>query len=202
MPARPPATTLIAIGASTGGTDALRMILADLPPDAPPVVVVQHMTERFVPAFAQRLGQACRSDVREASHGETLSHGCVRIAPGGRHVRVVRAGRGFQLELHDGPLVSGHRPSVDVLFRSVAESAGPKARGVLLTGMGVDGAEGLLAMRNAGALTIAQDRASSVVFGMPGAAIARGAAADVLPLHRIAAALFGESGPPGRLAAR
>jgi two-component system chemotaxis response regulator CheB len=194
--------SLIAIGASTGGTDALRVVLADVPRDAPPIVIVQHMTERFIPAFAQRLAHACRADVREATAGETLAPGKIRLAPGSRHLRVVRSGRGFHTEIVDAPPVSGHRPSVDVLFASVAESIGAKARGVLLTGMGADGADGLLAMKRAGALTIAQDRATSVVFGMPGSAIQRGAADDVLPLSRIAEALFGEARRAGRLAAR
>jgi two-component system chemotaxis response regulator CheB len=199
---RAQSTSLIAIGASTGGTDALRVVLANVPSDAPPIVIVQHMTERFIPAFAQRLAHACQADVREATHGETLVPGKVRLAPGNRHVKVGRTSRGLHLELVDSAPVSGHRPSVDVLFASIADAVGARARGVLLTGMGADGAEGLLAMKRAGASTIAQDRASSVVFGMPGSAIARGAADDVLPLQRIGDALFGEARRAGRLAAR
>lgn len=194
-PTRTQAPLLVAIGASTGGTDALRAVLAALPVDAPPIVVVQHMTERFIASFAQRLAVACDADVREATHGELLQTRSVRIAPGSRHVKIGRTGRGLHLELVDGPPVSGHRPSVDVLFGSVAEVVGSAAVGLLMTGMGTDGAEGLLAMKRAGALTIAQDRATSVVFGMPGAAIGRGAADQVLPLAKIARALFD---PPPR----
>jgi two-component system chemotaxis response regulator CheB len=187
------APLLIAIGASTGGTDALRAVLADLPRDAPPIVIVQHMTERFIASFAQRLAVACEADVREATHGELLLPRCVRVAPGSRHARVIRSVRGLHVELVEGPPVSGHRPSVDVLFGSVAEVVGRAAVGVLMTGMGTDGADGLLAMKRAGARTIAQDRATSVVFGMPGAAIERGAADLVMPLAKIADALFGIS---------
>jgi two-component system chemotaxis response regulator CheB len=201
LPVRGQAPALIAIGASTGGTDALRTVLAEIPFDAPPIVVVQHMTERFVASFAQRLAIACGADVREAQHGELLGARSVRIAPGNRHLRVGRTGRGLHLELVDSAQVSGHRPSVDVLFGSVAEAVGRGSIGVIMTGMGSDGAEGLLSMKRAGARTIAQDRATSVVFGMPGAAIARGAVDQVLPLSRIAGALFGMPQPAGRLAA-
>ncbi len=202
LPVRGQAPALIAIGASTGGTDALRTVLAEIPFDAPPIVVVQHMTERFVASFAQRLAIACGADVREAQHGELLESRAVRLAPGSRHVKVGRSGRGLHVELVDGPPVSGHRPSVDVLFRSVAEVVGPAAVGVLMTGMGADGAEGLLAMKRAGALTIAQDRSTSVVFGMPGAAIGRGAAEQILPLAKIAGALFGAPPQAKRVASR
>jgi two-component system chemotaxis response regulator CheB len=201
IPVRSQATLLIAIGASTGGTDALRTVLANIPLDAPPIVLVQHMSERFIPSFAQRLAIACGADVREATDGELLEPRAVRLAPGNRHVRVGRSRRGLRLEIVDGPAVSGHRPSVDVLFRSVAEVVGGGAIGVLMTGMGADGADGLLAMKRAGAATIAQDRATSVVFGMPGAAIGRGAVDQVLPLDRIGDALFGRALRPGRLAA-
>jgi two-component system chemotaxis response regulator CheB len=177
--------SLIALGASTGGTEALRTILGRLPPDAPPVVVVQHMPELFTAAFARRLDEHCQVSVKEAAHGDELGPGRVLIAPGNRHLVVRRKGRRYVAELGDGPLVSRHRPSVDVLFRSVAEAAGRWAVGALLTGMGDDGAEGLLAMKRAGARTIAQDEATSVVFGMPREAIARKAADQVAPLARI-----------------
>ena len=190
LPAAAPAarTTsewLIALGASTGGTEALRAVLSRLPPDAPPVVVVQHMPELFTAAFARRLDECCQVSVREAAHGDDLVPGRVLVAPGNRHLVVRRRGRRTFVELSDGPLVSRHRPSVDVLFRSVAEAAGRFAVGALLTGMGDDGAEGLLAMKRAGARTIAQDEATSVVFGMPREAIARNAADHVAPLGRI-----------------
>ncbi len=189
-PPSAPATTtasdwLIALGASTGGTEALRAILARLPADAPPVVVVQHMPELFTAAFARRLDECCQVSVKEAAHGDDLVPGRVLVAAGNRHLVVRRRGRRTFVELSDAPLVSRHRPSVDVLFRSVAEAAGRFAVGALLTGMGDDGAEGLLAMKRAGARTIAQDEATSVVFGMPREAIARKAADHVAPLGRI-----------------
>jgi len=178
---------IVAIGASTGGTEALREILQAMPANGPGTVIVQHMPEMFTAAFARRLNETCRMEVKEAADGDRVLEGRVLIAPGNHHVKVHRNGDGYRIEVADGPLVSRHRPSVDVLFRSVAASAGRNALGVILTGMGCDGAEGLLAMRMAGAATIAQDEATSVVFGMPGAAIARGAAASVYPLSMIAA---------------
>jgi len=176
---------VIAIGASTGGTEAVRVVLEALPPDAPGVVVVQHMPEAFTGAFARRLNQSCGVDVREAAHGDRLCEGRVLVAPGNRHLEVRRNGGHYVVGLDDGAPTSGHRPSVDVLFRSVARSAAANAVGVLLTGMGADGADGLLEMRLAGAFTIAQDEATSVVFGMPKEAIARNAVDEVLPLERI-----------------
>jgi two-component system chemotaxis response regulator CheB len=186
--------TLVAIGASTGGTEAIRDLLQMLPPDAPPVVVVQHMPEFFTAAFARRLSKTCAIEVVEATHEAPLVPGRALIAPGNRHLVVQRRGGHYYAEVIEGPLVSRHRPSVDVLFRSVAQAAGSAAVGVLLTGMGDDGAEGLLELKQAGAHTIAQDEATSVVFGMPKEAIARGAAGEVLPLPDIAAAVMKKVG--------
>jgi two-component system chemotaxis response regulator CheB len=188
-----PARKLVAIGASTGGTEALREILEALPADGPGIVIVQHMPEVFTAAFANRLNQTCRMEVKEAAEGDVITAGRALIAPGSHHVHVVREGGEYRIRLSDGPLVSRHRPSVDVLFRSVAESAGPHALGLILTGMGDDGAAGLLAMRQAGATTLAQDEATSIVFGMPKAAIGRGAVDMVHPLPRLAAAILSRS---------
>lgn len=174
---------VVAIGASTGGTEALREILEALPPDAPGVVIVQHMPEVFTAAFARRLNETCRIEVKEAVDGDRVLDGRALIAPGNKHLVVRRDGAHYRVFVTDGPLVSRHRPSVDVLFQSVAAAAGINAIGVILTGMGNDGAAGLLDMRQAGAVTIAQDEASSVVFGMPGAAIAKGAAQNVHSLR-------------------
>jgi two-component system chemotaxis response regulator CheB len=181
----PRAGAVVAVGASTGGPEALRELLTPLPPDAPPVLVVQHMPEVFTRAFAERLDQCCRVRVREAVHGDTVLPGLVLVAPGNRHLLLRRGGPGYVVHLSEGPLVSRHRPSVDVLFRSVAQAAGAKAVGVILTGMGDDGAAGLLEMRQAGALTLAQDERSCVVFGMPREAVARGAVSASLPLRRL-----------------
>jgi two-component system chemotaxis response regulator CheB len=178
---------VVAVGASTGGTEALRALLEPLPPDAPGVVVVQHMPELFTAAFARRLDQTCRVAVKEAATGDAVLDGRVLIAPGNRHTLLRRAQGRLIVEVTDGPLVSRHRPSVDVLFRSVAGTAGPNALGVILTGMGDDGATGLLEMKQAGATTVAQDEATCIVFGMPREAITRGAVDRVLPLPRIAA---------------
>jgi two-component system, chemotaxis family, protein-glutamate methylesterase/glutaminase len=184
---------VIAIGASTGGTEALRAILEAMPPDAPGMVIVQHMPEVFTAAFAQRLNQTCRVSVKEAAEGDRVIDGRALIAPGNRHVLVVRDGAEYRVRLNDGPRVSRHKPSVDVLFRSVAQSAGPNAVGVILTGMGNDGATGLYEMYAAGASTIAQDEATCAVFGMPREAIARGGVSAVHPLGNIAAAILAES---------
>lgn len=181
---------VVAVGASTGGTEALRELLEALPPDAPGLVIVQHMPEVFTKAFADRLNQSCRIEVKEAAGGDRLMAGRALVAPGNRHTLLVRSGAHYAIEVRDGPLVSRHRPSVDVLFRSVASAAGPNAIGVIMTGMGDDGAEGLLEMKRAGALTIAQDEATCVVFGMPKEAIERGAVDDVVPLPRIAATVL------------
>lgn len=182
---------VIAIGASTGGTEVLKQLLDDMPADAPPIVIVQHMPERFTAAFARRLNETTAMSVREAAPGDVLRPGTALVAPGDRHMTIVRQGRdSVGVALHDTPLFNRHRPSVDVLFSSVARTLGPAAAGVLLTGMGRDGAQGLLKMREAGALTVAQDEATSVVFGMPRVAIEIGAALKVLPAHSIAAALL------------
>ncbi len=182
---------IIALGASTGGTEVLREILREMPQDAPGVVVVQHMPEQFTTRFAERLNHMCRIEVKEAQHGDAVTEGRALIAPGNRHLEVVRSGAEYRVQiLENQPPVSRHRPSVDVMFRSVARAAGINAVGVILTGMGSDGADGLLEMRKAGAVTIAQDEATSVVFGMPREAIARGAAQLVRPLPQIAPAVL------------
>jgi two-component system chemotaxis response regulator CheB len=179
---------VIAVGASTGGTEALRVFLTALSTDCPPVVIVQHMPEVFTRAFAERLNKECRIEVEEAQDGDQLQTGRALIAPGNRHMLVNRSGEELVVQVVDGPLVSRHRPSVDVLFRSVATSIGPKAVGVIMTGMGDDGAQGLCEMKEAGAITIAQDEASCIVFGMPKEAISRGAVDIVVPLDQIASA--------------
>jgi two-component system chemotaxis response regulator CheB len=181
---------VVALGASTGGPEALRTILEAMPRSCPGLVIVQHMPEGFTGAFAERLDQVCHIEVKEARDGDVVRPGRALLAPGNRHVILARHDRLFVLEVRDGPLVSRHRPSVNVLFRSVAQVAGADGIGVLLTGMGDDGAEGLLAMKRAGASTIAQDEATSVVFGMPGEAVARGAADEVLALAAIAPAIL------------
>jgi len=181
-------TGVIAVGASTGGTEALRVFLAALPTDCPPVVIVQHMPEVFTRAFAERLNHECAIEVAEARDGDRLHTGQALIAPGNRHMLVDRSGSELVARIIDGPLVSRHRPSVDVLFRSVAASVGSKAVGVIMTGMGDDGAQGLSEMKEAGADTIAQDEATSIVFGMPKSAISRGAVDIVVPLEQIASA--------------
>jgi len=184
---------LIVLGASTGGTDALAHVVAELPADAPPVAIVQHMPEVFTAAFATRLDRLGRVRVKEAASGDQLARGRVLIAPGNRHLRIVRGAAGYVAEVTGGPLVSRHRPSVDELFHSVAAAAGRHGVAALMTGMGDDGARGLLAMRRAGARTLAQDEASSVVYGMPRAAVELGAAERVVPLHELTAALLGRS---------
>lgn len=199
-PPAPPLPTLrattskiVAMGASTGGTEALRTLLLAMPPDAPGVAIVQHMPEAFTAAFARRLSQDCRVQVKEAASNDRLVSGRALIAPGNHHLAVRRSGAQYLVDVLDGPPVSHHRPSVDVLFRSVARAAGPNAVGVILTGMGSDGAAGLLEMKQAGAYTLAQDQESCVVFGMPREAIACGAADEVLPLNRLASAILRRS---------
>jgi two-component system chemotaxis response regulator CheB len=189
-PLLPGAPGVIAIGASAGGTEALRVVLEAFPPSAPGAVVVQHMPETFTATFAKRLDGLCAVEVKEAEDGDLVRPGRVLIAPGNRHLTVRRQGGALRAAVADGPLVSRHRPSVDVLFRSVAEAAGAGAVGAILTGMGADGADGLLAMRSSGARTLAQDEASCVVFGMPKEAIARGAAERVVALDAMAAAIL------------
>ncbi len=185
---------IVAVGASTGGTEALRELLEALPSDAPALLIVQHMPERFTRAFADRLNRSCRIEIKEAEQGDGVAAGRALIAPGNRHMILSRYGARYTVEISDGPLVSRHRPSVDVLFRSVAQKAGRNAVGVILTGMGDDGAEGLLEMKRAGAATIAQDEATCVVFGMPKEAIGRGAVDEVLPLGQIPAAIARRAG--------
>ena len=176
---------VVAIGASTGGTIAIEKLLTAMPLNIPGILVVQHMPEYFTASFAERLNNICKIEVREAKDGDTAVPGLALIAPGGHHMLLERSGAFYQVRIKGGPMVHHQRPSVDVLFHSVAKQAGPNAIGVLLTGMGADGAEGLLAMRNNKAYTIAQDEATSVVFGMPGEAVKLGAACDVLPLPDI-----------------
>lgn len=180
---------IVVIGTSTGGTQALELILTSLPRTAPSIVIVQHMPEKFTELFARRLDSLCQIDVREAANGDRIMPGLALIAPGGRHLQIKRSGAQYYAEVIDGPLVNRHRPSVDVLFRSAAKFAGKNALGIIMTGMGADGARGLMEMREAGAETIAQDEASCVVFGMPKEAIKIGAATKVLPLNNLAAAI-------------
>jgi two-component system chemotaxis response regulator CheB len=177
---------VVAVGASTGGTEALRIFLEALPADSPGVVIVQHMPEKFTASFAERLNQLCRVTVKEAADGDSVVRGQALIAPGNRHMLLKRSGARYFVEIRDGPLVSRHRPSVDVLFRSTARYAGKNAVGVIMTGMGDDGSHGMLEMKQAGAYNIAQDEASCVVFGMPAEAIKLGGTDTVLPLIAIA----------------
>lgn len=181
------ADRLIAIGASTGGTEAIREVLSGLPADAPGIVMTQHMPERFTKAFAERLDRLCAVRVKEAEHGERVRAGHAYLAPGHSHLAVSRSGTHYVLELSNGPPVNRHRPSVDALFHSVARAAGGNAVGALLTGMGKDGALGLLEMRRAGAFTIAQNEVSCVVYGMPREAVEIGAACETLHVQAIAA---------------
>lgn len=181
---------VVAIGTSTGGTQALEAILTALPPSAPGIVIVQHMPEKFTGQFADRMNGVCQVTVREARNNDRIIRGQVLIAPGSWHLRLHRSGAQYRVEVFDGPVVNRHKPSVDVLFRAVAQSAGANAAGFLLTGMGDDGARGLKAMRDAGATTFAQDEATSVVFGMPREAIALNAAAEVLSLQAMPEAIM------------
>jgi two-component system chemotaxis response regulator CheB len=183
---------LVAIGTSTGGTQALELLLSRLPINSPGIVVVQHMPEQFTQAFATRLDSICAIRVKQAEDGERVLPGQALIAPGGRHLQVRRQGAYYHAVVKDGPPVSRHRPSVNVLFGSVAQSAGRNAIGIIMTGMGDDGARGLLEMKQAGAVTFAQDEASCVVFGMPKEAIKLGAADDVLPLDELHEAVMGQ----------
>ena len=188
---------VVAIGASTGGTQAIERVLTALPRVAPGIAIVQHMPERFTASLAQRLDGLCAIEVREARHGDRLRPGLALIAPGGRHMQLRRSGAFYHVDVMDGPPVNRHRPSVDVLFRSVARHAGRNALGIILTGMGDDGARGLLEMANAGAWTIAQDEASCVVYGMPREAVRLDAAQQVLPLDAMARAICRESAATG-----
>ncbi|MCX9154734.1 chemotaxis response regulator protein-glutamate methylesterase [Niveibacterium sp. 24ML] len=177
---------IVAIGTSTGGTQALEVVLAALPGVCPGIVVVQHMPERFTALFAERLNGVCQVEVAEARNGDRVIPGRVLIAPGGRHLTVRRSGAQYLAEVRDGPLVNRHRPSVDVLFRAVAQCAGRNAMGVIMTGMGDDGARGLREMHEAGAQTFAQNEATCVVYGMPKEAVALGGVDRIVPLQQIA----------------
>lgn len=181
---------IIAIGASTGGTEAIKEVLMEMPADAPGIVIAQHIPEAFSLSFAKRMDSVSAMTVTEATNGLQILPGHAYIAPGHSHLIVERDGARYVCRLDKGPVVNRHRPSVDVLFNSVAERVGPNAVGAILTGMGADGAKGMLAMLNAGASTVAQDEASSVVWGMPGEAVKLNAAEYVLPLDRIAAKLL------------
>jgi two-component system chemotaxis response regulator CheB len=178
--------TILVIGSSTGGTEALRVILTRLPADAPGVLVTQHMPPGFTRAFADRLNRQCRISVKEAAHQERIVRGHAYIAPGDCHLTLGRSAAGYVALLDNSPPVNRHRPSVELLFRSAARIAGPNAVGIMLTGMGKDGAAAMLEMRQGGAFNIAQDEATCVVFGMPKEAIALGAVDEVLPLESIA----------------
>ena len=183
-------TRFIAIGASTGGVERIRDVLAVMPPDCPPIVITQHMGPSYVPSFAARLDKQTPPNVRLATHGARLAQGVVYIAPGDRHLAIAKDSQGFHCRIEDSPAVSGHRPSVDVLFHSVAACAGANAVGVILSGMGRDGASGMLAMRQAGAYTIGETESSCVVYGMPRAAREAGAVAVELPLAQIPAEML------------
>jgi two-component system, chemotaxis family, protein-glutamate methylesterase/glutaminase len=185
-----PGDRLIVIGASTGGVEALKRLLIGIPADCPPILITQHMPPRFTEAFAQRLNRELAMTVSEAKHDEPIEPGHVYIAPGSHHLELGRAGTHNRCILSDSPPVSGHRPSVDVLFRSVARTVGRKAVGVILTGMGKDGAEGLLELRKTGAITLGQDEASSLIYGMPRAAFECGAVAQQHPLDQLASAIL------------
>jgi two-component system chemotaxis response regulator CheB len=184
------ADRIIAIGASTGGTEAIKAVLAGLPADSPGVVIAQHIPKAFSTPFARRMNECCHATVCEAEDGQPVLAGHVYIAPGDRHLMIIRDGARYVCRLDDGVPVNRHKPSVDVLFRSVAQSAGGNAIGVLLTGMGKDGARGLREMLDAGSRTIAQDEATSVIWGMPGEAVSLGAAQHVLPLDSVAAKIL------------
>lgn len=188
-------SAVIAIGASTGGTEAIREVLTALPESSPAIVIVQHIPPVFSTAFANRLNNVCRIQVKEASDGDRVVPGLALVAPGNLHMTLRKRGGEYSVSVHDGPRVCYQRPSVDVLFESVAEAAGRDAVGAILTGMGADGAQGLLKMKRAGARTIAQDEASCVVFGMPREAIRLGAADRIVPLDRVAAELIAMSAP-------
>ena len=195
-PARRPARTIgptdkiIAVGASTGGVEALKSLLMDMPADCPPILITQHMPPRFTAAFAERLNRECPMAVSEAKHDDMVEPSHAYIAPGSHHLELVRVAGRLKCRLDDGPTVSGHRPSVDVLFKSVARVAGKAAVGVILTGMGKDGSIGLLDMRNAGAITLGQDEASSLIYGMPRAAFERGAVMKQSALSHMADAIL------------
>ncbi len=181
---------VVLLGASTGGTEALKVVLADMPADCPGILITQHMPEAFTKTFAKRLDSLCTIAVKEAEHGERVLPGHAYLAPGNRHLLLKRSGANYVTELSDGPPVSRHRPSVDVLFRSAANCAGKNAIGIIMTGMGDDGAAGMLEMHQSGACTLAQDEVSCVVFGMPKEAIARGGVDEIVPLQELSRRLF------------
>ncbi len=181
---------IVAIGASTGGVEALKVVLTSLPKDCPPIVITQHMPPRFTAAFAQRLDRECAMAIKEAADGDVLEQGHVYIAPGSHHLQVIKTPTGYRCALDDGAPVTGHRPSVDVLFRSMARAVGRSAVGVILTGMGKDGADGLLELRKAGGLTIGQDEASSLIYGMPHVAFERGGVMRQCSLTQMADAIL------------
>lgn len=181
---------LLAVGASTGGTQAIEFVLRSLPPACPGTLIVQHMPEQFTPSFAKRLNQICQMEVREARDNDPVAQGIALVAPGNRHMLLQQSSGGYRVRIKNGPAVNHHRPSVDVLFQSVARSAGSSAVGVLLTGMGTDGAKGLLAMHEKGAYTLAQDEQTCVVFGMPREAIKLGAVDDMVPIQQIPTAII------------
>jgi len=185
---------VVLIGASTGGVEALKVVLMGLPEDCPPVLITQHMPPRFTAAFASRLNRECPMTVSEAQHDDVVEQGHVYIAPGSHHLEIVRKGGGFACALHDAPPVSGHRPSVDVLFRSGAKVLGSKGVGVILTGMGKDGAEGMVEFRRAGATTIGQDEATSLIYGMPRVAFEKGAVGKQYSLSHVADAILENCG--------
>jgi two-component system chemotaxis response regulator CheB len=194
LPGQPfPASAVIAIGASTGGTEAIQKVLVGLPENCPGIVITQHIPAVFSRSFANRLNELCAIQVREAEDGDKVEPGLALVAPGNFHMLLKRSPTGYNVQIKDGPMVCYQRPAVDVLFHSVAQAAGSDATGAILTGMGSDGAQGMLAMKKAGARTIAQDEASCVVFGMPREAIRHGAVDRVLPLSAIAEAILAES---------
>ncbi len=202
-PAQPPVMPrIVAIGASTGGTEAIFSVLAAMPADGPPIVIVQHMPAGFTRSFARRLDEQCAVRVKEAETGDALERGLALLAPGDRHMRVVWRRNQWQVDVFSGPKVSGHCPSVDVLMQSVAESHRRNALGILLTGMGEDGADGLLAMRRAGAYTLAESESSCVVFGMPKVARDRGAVCAMVSLEQIGRNIAAWFGPPQPLQTR
>ena len=182
--------TIIAIGASTGGTEALKDLLEVLPPNTPPIIITQHMPERFTKTFADRLNELCQISVKEAKEGDSIIPGQALIAPGNYHMELRRSGARYHVTLNQNPPVNRHRPSVDVMFRSVAQYAGANSLGVILTGMGNDGAAGMLEMKKIGAFNLAQDEASCVVFGMPKEAIKAGGVDKILPLSSLPSAIL------------
>jgi two-component system chemotaxis response regulator CheB len=188
-----PASAVIAIGASTGGTEAIQRMLVELPENCPGIVITQHIPAVFSRSFANRLNEVSTIRVREAEDGDRIESGLALVAPGNFHMLLKRASAGYRVEIKDGPMVCFQRPAVDVLFHSVAQAAGSNATGVILTGMGSDGALGMLAMKKAGARTLAQDETSCIVFGMPKEAIRLGAIHRVLPLSAIPGAILAES---------